>query len=50
MNEQRLDFCRRTMGVQHAIRLSDNVEKDLRDLTDAPAADSISRNGASNSP
>ena len=34
MNEQRLEFCRRVMGVQHTVKLSDNVEKDLRDLTD----------------
>ena len=34
MNEQRLEFCRRVMGVQHTVKLSDNVENDLRELTD----------------
>ena len=34
LNEQRLDFCRRVMGAEHTVKLSDRVEQDLRDLTD----------------
>ncbi len=34
MNDGRLEFCRRVMGVQHTVKLSDRVEQDLRDLTD----------------
>src|ERR1700722_19100422 len=34
VNEGRLDFCKRVMGVQHTIKLSDKVEQDLRDVTD----------------
>ncbi|MBV8077157.1 MAG: zinc-binding dehydrogenase, partial [Planctomycetaceae bacterium] len=32
-DEQRLDFCKRTMGVAHAIKASGRLEKDLRDVT-----------------
>jgi alcohol dehydrogenase len=32
VNEGRLDFCRRVMGVRHTVRLSDNLEKDIRDI------------------
>ncbi|HYT91505.1 MAG TPA: zinc-binding alcohol dehydrogenase family protein [Gemmataceae bacterium] len=41
MNEQRLDFCRRVMGVQHTIKLSDRLEQDLRDLTDGHLPDVV---------
>ena len=41
MNEQRLDFCRKVMGVRHTIKLSDNLEKDLRDLTDGHLPDVV---------
>jgi 2-desacetyl-2-hydroxyethyl bacteriochlorophyllide A dehydrogenase len=41
MNEQRLDFCRRVMGVRHAIKPSDGIEKDLRDLTDGHLPDVV---------
>ncbi len=33
MNEQRLDFCKRMMGVAHTIKASERLEKDLRDVT-----------------
>ena len=33
-NAQRLEFCRTVMGVPHTVKLSENIEKDLRDLTD----------------
>ncbi len=41
VNEQRLDFCRRVMGVQHTVKNSDHVEKDLRDLTDGHMPDVV---------
>ena len=41
MNEQRLDFCRDVMGVEHTLKLSDDVEKDLRDLTDGHLPDVV---------
>jgi alcohol dehydrogenase len=41
MNEQRLDFCKKVMGVQHTVKLSENVEKDLRDLTDGHLPDVV---------
>ena len=41
MNEQRLDFCRRVMGVRHTIKLSDDLEKELRELTDGHLPDVV---------
>lgn len=41
MNEQRLDFCRKVMGVRHTIKLSDNLEKDLREVTDGHLPDVV---------
>jgi len=41
MNEGRLDFCRRVMGVDHAIKLSDALEDDLRGLTDGHLPDVV---------
>jgi 2-desacetyl-2-hydroxyethyl bacteriochlorophyllide A dehydrogenase len=41
MNEQRLDFCRKVMGVQHTIKLADNLENDLRELTDGHLPDVV---------
>jgi alcohol dehydrogenase len=41
MNEARLDFCRRTMGVEHTIKASDRLEKDLRDATDGHLPDVV---------
>ncbi len=34
MNAQRLQFCREVMGAHHTVQLSENLEKDLRDLTE----------------
>ncbi len=41
VNEQRLEFCRHVMGVQHTIQLSDKVESELRDLTDGHLPDIV---------
>ena len=41
MNQQRLDFCTKIMGVRHTIKLSDNVERDLRDVTDGHLPDVV---------
>jgi alcohol dehydrogenase len=41
VNEQRLDFCKRVMGVRHTLKLSDTVEKDLRELTDGHLPDAV---------
>jgi alcohol dehydrogenase len=41
MNETRLEFCRRVMGVQHTVRLSDNAEPELRALTDGHLPDVV---------
>jgi alcohol dehydrogenase len=41
VNEQRLDFCRRVMGVRHTVTLSDRTEQDLRDLTDGHLPDVV---------
>jgi 2-desacetyl-2-hydroxyethyl bacteriochlorophyllide A dehydrogenase len=41
MNEGRLDFCRRVMGVEHTIQLSDHLEKDLREATDGHLPDVV---------
>jgi alcohol dehydrogenase len=40
-NEVRLDFCERVMGVTDTIKLSDRVEKDLRDVTDGHLPDVV---------
>jgi 2-desacetyl-2-hydroxyethyl bacteriochlorophyllide A dehydrogenase len=40
VNEQRLDFCRRVMGV-HTIASSDRLEQDLRDATDGHLPDVV---------
>jgi threonine dehydrogenase-like Zn-dependent dehydrogenase len=41
MNEQRLDFCKRAMGVHHTIKVSEGLEKDLRDVTDGHLPDVV---------
>ena len=41
VNESRLAFCKRVMGVQHTLKLSDRVEQDLRDLTDGHLPDAV---------
>lgn len=32
MNDQRLEFCRRVMGVQHTLKPSERLEQDLKDI------------------
>jgi len=41
MSSARLEFCRRVMGVRHAIELSENVEPELRELTDGHLPDVV---------
>jgi 2-desacetyl-2-hydroxyethyl bacteriochlorophyllide A dehydrogenase len=41
VNETRLEFCRKTMGIEHTVKLSDRVESDLRDLTDGHLPDVV---------
>jgi alcohol dehydrogenase len=41
VNEARLDFCRRVMGVAETIVLSDRVEQELRDRTDGHLPDVV---------
>jgi 2-desacetyl-2-hydroxyethyl bacteriochlorophyllide A dehydrogenase len=41
MHDGRLEFCRRVMGVQHTIKLSENSEKELRELTDGHGPDVV---------
>jgi alcohol dehydrogenase len=41
MNEQRLDFCKKVMGVRHTIQLTDHLESDLRELTDGHMPDVV---------
>ncbi len=41
MSQQRLDFCRRQMGVEHTIVAGEKVEQDLRDLTDGHLPDVV---------
>jgi alcohol dehydrogenase len=41
LNPQRLDFCRRHMGVRHALPLTDRVEADLRAVTSGDLPDVV---------
>lgn len=41
LNAQRLDFCKRVMGVQHTVIPSDKLEQDLRGLTDGHMPDVV---------
>jgi 2-desacetyl-2-hydroxyethyl bacteriochlorophyllide A dehydrogenase len=41
VNEGRLDFCKRVMGVEHAIKLGDSVMDDLRAVTDGHLPDVV---------
>jgi alcohol dehydrogenase len=41
LNEKRLDFCRRVMGVKHTVQPSDHLDRDLRDLTDGHLPDVV---------
>ena len=40
-NEQRLAFCRKVMGVQHTLQLSEHLDRDLRALTDGHLPDVV---------
>jgi alcohol dehydrogenase len=40
-NEQRLAFCRTGMGVRHALKLSENVEADLRAVNEGRMPDVV---------
>src|SRR5688572_26740938 len=41
MSEPRLDFCRNTMGVAHALMPTDRLEHDLRELTEGHLPDVV---------
>jgi len=41
VNEPRLDFCRRVMGVSHTVKLADSVVDDLRGVTDGHMPDVV---------
>jgi alcohol dehydrogenase len=41
MNDTRLDFCRKVMGVQHTLKPSDKLERDLRDFTEGHLPDVV---------
>jgi alcohol dehydrogenase len=41
VNDQRLEFCRTTMGVRHTVNPSENLDRDLRDLTDGHLPDVV---------
>jgi alcohol dehydrogenase len=41
VNEQRLEFCRKVMGVCHTLKLSDKLEDELRELTDGHLPDVV---------
>ena len=41
VNAERLEFCRRVMGVEHTVVLSDRVEAELRALTDGHLPDAV---------
>lgn len=41
MNDARLEFCRRVMGVQSTLQLSEKIDQQLRDLTDGHLPDVV---------
>ncbi len=41
VNDQRLDFCKKVMGVEHTVKPSDHLDRDLRDLTDGHLPDVV---------
>jgi 2-desacetyl-2-hydroxyethyl bacteriochlorophyllide A dehydrogenase len=40
-NDQRLEFCRTVMGIADVLKVSDNLEQELRDLTDGHLPDVV---------
>jgi alcohol dehydrogenase len=41
VNEARLDFCRRVLGVEHTLKLSEKIENDLRDRSEGHLPDVV---------
>ncbi|MDX1948143.1 MAG: zinc-binding alcohol dehydrogenase family protein [Pirellulaceae bacterium] len=41
VNSQRLDFCRRSLGIAHTLQPSDNLDGQLRDLCDGHLPDVV---------
>jgi alcohol dehydrogenase len=41
MNDQRLEFCRRVMGIKHTLKPSDKLEQELRELVDGHLPDVV---------
>src|SRR4029077_421418 len=41
VNDARLDFCRKVMGVRHTLKPSDRLDADLRELTDGHLPDAV---------
>jgi alcohol dehydrogenase len=41
VNEARLDFCRRVMGVRHTLVPSDNLDKDIREINEGRLPDVV---------
>lgn len=41
MNAGRLEFCRTTMGITHTLQPGENLDKELRDLTDGHLPDVV---------
>ncbi|HVW01579.1 MAG TPA: zinc-binding alcohol dehydrogenase family protein [Planctomycetaceae bacterium] len=41
MNEQRLEFCRKTMGVSHTLLVNDQMEAKLKEMTDGHGPDVV---------
>src|SRR5262249_9088243 len=41
MNQTRLEFCHRVMGVKHTVAPSEKLEQDLRELTDGHLPDVV---------
>jgi 2-desacetyl-2-hydroxyethyl bacteriochlorophyllide A dehydrogenase len=41
MNESRLEFCRKVMGVKHTLLLSGTIERDLHDVCDGHLPDVV---------
>ncbi len=41
VNDQRLDFCKQVMGVPHTVKVSENLDRDLRHLLDGHLPDVV---------